>query len=591
MQFAVSFKNSGSFAAAVNEQDDLNAVFESNLDPFVVEPAYKIVHIGFSENDLSKKIKFVSSNSVGSRAELYRGNYEVLPSGEPQTLQTQNKYLLEDVVVHSVPTQEKTVVPSFVNQEITPDDGLFFDKVIVEAIPEELTGDIIRSDKLLEGYTAYDDNGTQIAGTMLNRGAFIKDLQLADDIIAIPEGYHNGTGYVSLSANEKGKLQPENIRDGVSILGVDGIYKPDEVQTQQVNIEPTIEDIVVTPDEGKYIDRVTVALSPEDKLAIVPENIVDGVSILGVAGSFKVITQEKAVLPTYNEQEVAPDSGKYLSKVTVSPIPFDLRNDTVAAEYMLAGVTAHDYKGDAIIGTIQNNGRVSEEIADKDDVISLSSGYYSGGSVSINESSKANIVPGNIKDGVTILGVTGTFGVEEIVTQEIDVDPSYEEQIILPDAGKYINKVTVSPIPFDLREDTVTADSMLEGSSAHNSEGQIINGTIVNRGDVVFTFENKNDVFYVRKGYHSGGGYASLGQSDIEAIISANIKDGVTILGVSGTYAGEPIYTQEKTVTPTRAGFEVTPDGDQYLSKVIVGSIPYKVAMNSSGGTTFTIAG
>ena len=72
-----------------------------------------------------------------------------------------------------------------------------------------------------------------------------------------------------------------------------------------------------------------------------------------------------------------------------------------------------------------------------------------------------------------------------------------------------------------------------------------------------------------------------------------NIKDGVSIFGVTGNYAGSGTATpflQEKTIMPTKSAQKITPDrGYDGLSAVVVSAIPYAESSNSSGGTTVTI--
>ena len=91
----------------------------------------------------------------------------------------------------------------------------------------------------------------------------------------------------------------------------------------------------------------------------------------------------------------------------------DLRNDTVSADKLLKGVTAHDKTGAKITGTMPNNGAVSGSIATKDGQYTVPKGFHDGsGKVGIASAEKAKLIPGNIKSGVKVLGVTGSYSGE-----------------------------------------------------------------------------------------------------------------------------------------------------------------------------------
>lgn len=76
-------------------------------------------------------------------------------------------------------------------------------------------------------------------------------------------------------------------------------------------------------------------------------------------------------------------------------------------------------------------------------------------------------------------------------------------------------------------------------------------------------------------------------------LIAANIRQGITILGVQGTMSGqEDVVAQSRTVTPLTTSQTITPEtGYNYLSQVVVSAIPYVETDNSAGGITVTIAG
>lgn len=192
-------------------------------------------------------------------------------------------------------------------------------------------------------------------------------------------------------------------------------------------------------------------------------------------------------------------------------------------------------------------------------------------------------------------------------------------------ADKKVNKVVYGgTVLIDLTGDTVTADKVLTGYTAHdksgatitgtcnydvNSEdatvavaeilngktayarGSKITGTMPNNGAVTKSISTKAQEVSIAQGYHDGSGKVSISSTEQAKIIPTNIRDGVTILGVTGTMSGtEGARAQAKTVTPTTAVQNVLPDdGYNYLSQVTVNAIPYVESDNSAGGTTVTI--
>lgn len=192
-------------------------------------------------------------------------------------------------------------------------------------------------------------------------------------------------------------------------------------------------------------------------------------------------------------------------------------------------------------------------------------------------------------------------------------------------AAKKVNKVVYGgTVLIDLTGDTVTADKVLTGYTAHDKSGETITGTcnydvnsedatvavaeiltgktayargskitgtMPNNGAVTKSISTKTQEVSIAQGYHDGSGKVSISSTEQAKIIPTNIRDGVTILGVTGTMSGtEGAKAQAKTVTPTTAVQNVLPDeGYNYLSQVTVNAIPYVESDNSAGGTTVTI--
>lgn len=144
----------------------------------------------------------------------------------------------------------------------------------------------------------------------------------------------------------------------------------------------------------------------------------------------------------------------------------------------------------------------------------------------------------------------------------------------------------------DTSEDTVAVAEMISGKTAH-ARGAQLTGTMPNNGAVTGTISTVSQEYTVPLGYHDGSGKVGISSTEQAKIIASNIRQGVEILGVTGTMSGEEgVNAQTKTVTPSATSQTVTPDANyNYLTQVTVNAIPYETSSNAAGGITVTIAG
>ena len=136
---------------------------------------------------------------------------------------------------------------------------------------------------------------------------------------------------------------------------------------------------------------------------------------------------------------------------------------------------------------------------------------------------------------------------------------------------------------------TATAAEILYDKTAYKN-GSKLTGTMPNRGAQVGAIDAVGGTVTILQGYHDGSGYVGLDATESAKLIPGNIKDGVELFGVTGSYTGEGVTAQTKSVTPYTTAQTILPDsGYDYLSQVSVAAIAYTETDNDAGGVTVSI--
>lgn len=142
----------------------------------------------------------------------------------------------------------------------------------------------------------------------------------------------------------------------------------------------------------------------------------------------------------------------------------------------------------------------------------------------------------------------------------------------------------------DTSDADAIAGDIISGKTAY-VQGQKVEGTMPIRGAVSGTISDKDIPYQIQAGYHDGTGTVDIDSVEKAKLIAGNIKSGVNILGVTGTYAGDMTKGQTKSVVAyTNKSQSILPDaGYDFLAQVDVAKIKYEEVPNSAGGVTVTI--
>ena len=303
--------------------------------------------------------------------------------------------------------ETKSATPTKSSQDVVPTAGKVLSKVTVAAIPaayQDVTNVDATAADVLTGKTIVAADGTEVAGAMANQGTKTAtlDATTGNQSYTIPQGYHSGSGAVSIVLEEKSATPTKSSQNitptaGKVLSKVTVAAIPADYQDVS-DVDAAAGDVlagkyIVTSDgtltEGTMANNGAVSQTLDVRSGhtsyTVPAGYHNG------SGTVSLVTEEKSATPTTSSQNITPTAGKVLSKVTVAAIPAkygDTTGDDAVAANLLAGKYAHTIvNGTAtqIEGTMTNNGAIAATI---DGLTTTSytvpAGYHSGsGTVSL----------------------------------------------------------------------------------------------------------------------------------------------------------------------------------------------------------------
>lgn len=135
-----------------------------------------------------------------------------------------------------------------------------------------------------------------------------------------------------------------------------------------------------------------------------------------------------------------------------SAVFYDTSGAPASSGDILSGKSAFLGSG-SVTGTMSNNGAVSGSIAKADGAYTIPAGFHNGsGSVRISQEEQAKLVSGNIKSGVTVLGISGKSSIVDTG------DATAAAGTIVSGKTAYVNgtKVTGSLTTVSVSQDSLT---------------------------------------------------------------------------------------------------------------------------------------
>ena len=336
-----------------------------------------------------------------------------------------------------------------------------------------------------------------------------------NDTITTPVGA-SGTYYLGILANDNAG----NMR-----IQTSGTFLTDNLAPDVSNIVLTVDNVTGTgfriKREGNAVDLGGSGLSSNPYTYQISTNKITWVTKCTNNSTTCDVTGLTSGQPYYYRVCAEDNSGNIACTNGNKVTPTDAYycgglSGTAVASDVLSGKTFYNSSGNLVTGSMPNRGAVSQTITSQGGSYTIPAGYHNGsGKVT---ASFSNLSAGNIKTGVNIGGVTGTF----------------------------------------TSDATAVAGNILSGKTAYVN-GNKVTGTMPNRGSQTTTL-NITGASKPTKSISAGYISASTITAQVDSSKANIIKKGETLGGCEGTYDAHQIYTYTP-ADPVELGYWRSSDG------------------------------